>query len=250
VLRAYVLETKYEFLKHLRSPAYALPTLLAPIMFYLFFGIAMGSQFSGGTSLSRYLLATYGAFGVMGASLFSFGVGIALERSQGWLLLKQASPMPPLAYFLACGVVSAAFGTLIVLGLAILGTAFGGVRFSPETWLVLFAVLVAGTLPFCAIGLAIGALARPNAAPAIVNAIYLPMGFLAGLWIPIQLLPGALRPVAPILPGYHLGQLALGAIGAGEGAWWIHALVLAAYAAAGFSLAAFGFRRTEERVYD
>ncbi len=250
MLRAYVLETKYEFLKHLRMPAYSLPTLLAPIIFYLFFGIAMGSQIAGGTSLSRYLIATYGAFGVMGASLFSFGAGIAIERGQGWLLLKQASPMPPLAYFLARGIVAAAFGALIVLGLAILGTAFGGVRFGLETWLALFGILVAGTIPFCAIGLAIGAAARPNAAPAIVNAIYLPMGFLAGLWIPIQMLPGALRHVAPIFPGYHLGQLALGAIGTGEGAWWIHALVLVAYAAVGFWLAALGFRRAEERVYD
>jgi ABC-2 type transport system permease protein len=249
MLRAYVLETKYEFLKHLRMPAYALPTLLAPLMFYAFFGVAMGSQLADHVRLSRYLLATYGAFGVMGASLFSFGVGVALERSQGWLLLKRASPMPPLAYFLARGLVSAAFGALIVTGLAILGSAFGGVRLDATAWLALFGILVAGTLPFCAVGLAIGALARPNAAPGIVNMIYLPMGFLAGLWIPIQMLPRALQHVAPVLPGYHLGQLALGAIGAGQGAWWVHALVLALYAAAGFALAAVGFRRGEERVY-
>jgi ABC-2 type transport system permease protein len=250
MLRSYILETKFEFLKHLRMPSYALPTLLAPIMFYVFFGIAMGSQIAGGAHLSRYLLATYGAFGVMGASLFSFGVGIALERSNGWLMIKRASPMPPFAYFLARGIVAAAFGALIVMGLTVLATVFAHVHLTVATWFALFGVLVAGTIPFCALGLAVGAAAPPNSAPAIVNAIYLPMGFLAGLWIPLEVLPSALRVVAPVFPAYHLGQLALAAIGAAPVAgWWIHALVLAAYAAAGFWIAAIAFRRGEDRSY-
>jgi ABC-2 type transport system permease protein len=250
MLRSYALETKFEFLKHLRTPSYAIPTLLAPIMFYLFFGIAMGSQLAHGVQLSRYLLATYGAFGVMGASLFSFGVGIALDRSNGWLLLKRASPMPPLAYFFARGIVAAAFGAIIVIGLTSLGAAFGHVHLTIATWFTLFAILVAGTIPFCALGLAIGASAQPNSAPAIVNAIYLPMGFLAGLWIPIEMLPHALRSIAPIFPAYHLGQLALSAVGgAPSSGWWIHVLVLEVYAIAGFALAAIGFRRNEDRAY-
>ena len=31
---------------------------------------------------ARYLLATYGVFGVMGAGMFAFGVTVALEREQ------------------------------------------------------------------------------------------------------------------------------------------------------------------------
>ena len=58
-------------------------------------------------------------------------------------------------------------------------------------------------------GLAIGSFAGPNSAPATVNMIYLPMAFCAGLWIPFEFLPGALKQVAPFLPAYHLSQIAL-----------------------------------------
>ena len=44
------------------------------------------------------------------AALFGFGVGVAVERGQGWLLLKRATPMPPLAYLLAKMATAVAFG--------------------------------------------------------------------------------------------------------------------------------------------
>ena len=52
-----------------------------------------------------------------------------------------------------------------------------------------------------------------NAAPGIVNLIYLPMSFVSGLWIPIQYLPHWLQRIAPALPTYHLAQLMLGIFG-------------------------------------
>ena len=88
--RTYALEAKYEFLKVLRMPGYAIPSIAFPAMFYLLFGVIFGRQNVGAVSMSTYLIATYGAFGVIGASLFGFGVGVAIERGQGWLLLKRA----------------------------------------------------------------------------------------------------------------------------------------------------------------
>jgi len=82
---------------------------------------------------------------------------------------------------------------------------------------VLFFTLVIGALPFCALGLAIGYVAGPNSAPAIVNVIYLPMSFASGLWIPIEYLPKFLQKIAPMLPPYHFAQLALAMIGVGKG---------------------------------
>ena len=80
--RTYVLEAKYEFLKLLRMPGYALPSIAFPAMFYLLFGVLFGSRGVGGMSMATYLIATYGAFGVIGAALFGFGVGVAIERGR------------------------------------------------------------------------------------------------------------------------------------------------------------------------
>ena len=76
-LRIHLLEIKYEFLKALRMPAYALPTLGFPLVFYVFFGLVFGRGTGAGVHMATYLLATYGCFGVIGASLFGFGVTVA-----------------------------------------------------------------------------------------------------------------------------------------------------------------------------
>ena len=152
--RAYWMESKTELLKMARMKQYSISTVAFPLMFYCFFGLAMAPYSQGAVPISKYLLATYGAFGVMGATLYAFGVGVAVERGLGWLEVKRASPMPPAAYFLAKGVVSLTFGALVVTLLFALGAIFGGVRMPAGQWLLMWGALVAGAIPFGAIGLA------------------------------------------------------------------------------------------------
>ena len=249
--RSYVLEAKYEFLKQMRMPAYALPAIGFPVMFYLLFGVMFGGgRPAGSISIATYLLATYGTFGVIGAALFGFGVGVAVERGQGWMTLKRATPMPPLAYFTAKVVMAAGFGAVIVLLLSATGVAFGGVRLSAAVWPRLFVTLLLGAVPFCTIGLALGYFAGPNSAPAIVNLVYMPLSFASGLWIPIEMLPGPLKAAAPLLPPYHLAQLALSAVGAGRGgAMWAHVLALVGFAMIGLGVALIGYRRDEDQTW-
>jgi ABC-2 type transport system permease protein len=63
----------------------------------------------------------------------------------------------------------------------------------------------------------------------VINLIYLPMSFLSGLWMPLSILPPVVRGIAPLWPAYHLGQLALSAVGQpSEGATLVHVAALAA----------------------
>jgi hypothetical protein len=78
----------------------------------------------------------------------------------------------------------------------------------------LLLVNVTGVLPFCAIGLFMGSVISGQAAPAIINIIYLPMAFLSGVLFPIP--NRFLQQIQPLWPSYHLGQLTLGAVG---GTW-------------------------------
>ena len=123
-LRSYLLEARYECLRLLRTPSFALPSLLFPPLFYLLFGVLLNKS-SG--DAARYLLATYGVFGVMGAGLFAFGVTVALEREQGFLIYKRALPMPPGAYLFAKMAMAMVFAMLISLLLSILAATVGGV---------------------------------------------------------------------------------------------------------------------------
>lgn len=213
LLRSYAQEIRCEFLGLLRTQSFSLPTLLFPPMFYLLFAVLMSFGRDSGWQAGHYLLASYTVFGVMAPGLFGFGVTVALERERGWLRLKRVAPMPPGAYLTAKLAMAMAFAAIIFCIMAAMAVFAGGVRLPVDAWLSLLCVAVLGVLPFCAIGLLIGTLVGGQGAPAVVNLIYLPMAFLSGLWFPLAILPEFIQRIAPALPAYHLGQLALAAIG-------------------------------------
>ncbi|MEM8960551.1 MAG: ABC transporter permease [Acidobacteriota bacterium] len=207
------LETWTELVKLWRLPMYTLPTLTFPLMFYIIFGVVISPPTGGSVTMATYLIATYGVFGVMGASLFGLGVGLATERGQGWMVFKRATPMPPMVHILARSLVAMLFGAIVVAELFIVGMLFGGVEMSAATIVSLSAILIVSSLPFTAIGLALGYLCKPNSAPAVINMLYLPLSVASGLWIPIQVFPEWLQSVATFLPPFHAAQLALDRVG-------------------------------------
>lgn len=249
-MRTYLLEIKYEFLKALRMPQYSLPTLLFPVVFYLFFGVIFGGRNTGSVNMSEYLIATYGAFGVIGAALFGFGVSVAVERGQGWLEVKRTTPMPIGAYFVAKLAMAMIFSAIIVLLLMAMAAIFAGIFLAPLKALTLMAVLVAGSVTFCALGLALGFMAGPNSAAPIVNLIYLPMAFLSGLWVPIMFLPKSVQTLAHWLPAYHFSQLALRVMGGSQGKpVLLHVSAMVAAALLFGAVAYLGYRRDEGKTY-
>jgi ABC-2 type transport system permease protein len=206
-------ETKYEFLKLLRNRSFSLAVIGFPIMFYLLFGVSNRGANSSGIQMARYLLGGYACFGLISAALFGIGVGLAGERAAGWLEVKRASPMPPPAYLFAKCMGAIVFGLIIVTALTVLAVTIGGVSVTSIELVKMFGLSVVGSISFASMGFLLALLVPANAAPGIVNLIYLPMSFLSGLWMPIQYLPHWLQRVAPALPTYHLAQLMLGIFG-------------------------------------
>jgi len=249
-VRTYLLEIKYEFLKALRMPQYSLPTILFPIVFYVFFGVMFGQRNTGAIKMSEYLIATYGAFGVIGASLFGFGVSVAVERGQGWLEVKRTTPMPIAAYFAAKLAMAMVFSAIIVVLLMTVGATLGGVVLAPLEAIALFGVLIGGSITFCALGLALGFFCGPNSAAPLVNLIYLPLAFLSGLWVPITFLPKTVQAFAVWLPPYHFSQLALRVLGGSRGeSVLMHIGAMLAAAIVFCAIAYAGYRRDEGKTY-
>ena len=206
-LRSYLLEAKYEFLHLWRTPSFVLPSLLFPALFYVLFGVLLAGSRGGSGEMARYLLATYGVFGIMGAALFGFGVTIAIEREQGLLTYKRALPMPPGALLIAKMAMSMIFAAVISVILAVIAMTLAGVSLAPGQWLLLLLVNVLGVLPFCALGLWIGTVVGGSAAPAVVNILYLPMAFLSGCGCRCRSLPAFLSKLAPLWPSYTSRKL-------------------------------------------
>jgi len=239
---AYLAETRCEIRRYLRMPSFLLPVLLFPAVFYLMFGVLMSSSSDGG--VARYLLGSYTTFGVMSPGLFGFGMSLALERDGGLITLKRALPMPPSAYLLGklvMAMLAAATVSVLLMALAI---GVGGVELSAWQCLRLLVTGILGVVPFCAMGMLIGTLVKGQAAPGVVNLIYLPMAFLSGLWIPLSMFPSFLQKAAPIWPSYHLNRIALDSVGFEQGALWPALLVLVGISVAMLGLAVRRLRRS------
>lgn len=246
--RVYAKEIRYELTKLARNRAFALSTTGFPVIFYLMFAsMNAHSQFQG-QLYSRYLLAGYACFGAMGSSLFGIGAGLAHERGHGWLELKRASPMPAGAYLLAKLVASICFALVIAVLLSGLGTLISGHILSFYELGKLLLVVVGGVIPFASMGLLLGLLMAPNAAPGVINLIYLPLSFCGGLWMPVDMLPHWLQQVAHVLPSYYFSRLALRALGYSTVSPLLCWGVLAGYTVVLLAMCAFIFHRSEARA--
>jgi ABC-2 type transport system permease protein len=241
-------ETRYEFIRLLRTRSFSFSVVGFPVVFYLFFGIIMNrGQHIGAISVAKYVLASYAVFGMVGAALFGIGVGLAADLAAGWLELKRASPMPPLAYVLAKCCSAVFFGILIVSLLALMGITLGNVSLSFAEYARMIALTVVGVIPFVCMGLALALLVPFSAAPGITNMIYLPMSFCGGLWVPLMFLPHFMQTIAVLMPTYHLGQLMLGAFGyASTGSTLSHWEGLLGFTLLMLGVAAVALRRLEQ----
>jgi ABC-2 type transport system permease protein len=225
VLRAYAVEAKYESLRMLRAPGFAVPFLLLPVALYLLFAVLLfGAQIGKDPKGALYTFMGFSILGVMGPGMFGFGVTVAMEREQGLLKLKRALPMPAAASLVAKMLMSMLF-VAIVMATMVAAAPLGHLQLSAGQLLSVSLVNIAGSLPFCALGFFIGSLSSAKAAPAFVNLLYLPMIYLSAILFP---LPKSMYWFAAISPAYHLDQLAFASMGvASDGATAIHLLVLA-----------------------
>src|ERR1700754_4338042 len=141
-------ETKYEFLKLLRNKAFSLAVIGFPVMFYLLFGVANRGANDGNVHMAKYMLGGYACFGLVGAALFGIGVSLANERAAGWIEVKRASPMPPLAYLFAKCATAVAFGLIIVALLSTLSVTMGGVSLCRLELAKMAGITIVGSISF------------------------------------------------------------------------------------------------------
>jgi ABC-2 type transport system permease protein len=195
----------------LRSPAFAIPFLLLPIVLYVLFGVLLaGSMSKGDPTLAKMMFVNWSVFGVMGPGMFGFGMFVATEREQGLLTFKRALPMPPAAYLLAKMAMATLFAGIIMATLVIASILFGHSGLSAGQYAGIWLLDMLGSLPFCAVGLFIGTRASAKSAPAFANLAYLPFMHLGGLFYP---LPKSVQPIEFISPAFYLDKLGLRLIG-------------------------------------
>jgi ABC-2 type transport system permease protein len=213
LLRAYLMEARLETVGALRTVGFALPFLAVPVAVYLLFGVVIvgdtGESSEFGAAIADYLFTGFAVMAVAMPGIFS-GCILATERDGNLLTLKRALPLPPGATIVAKVLMATAVSAVAVTLVVTAALLAGKITISLAQVAIVWAVLIVGTIPFCAMGLLIGALVSGSAAPAYGNLVFLPMMWLSGLFIP---LPAFLERWVVIWPTFHLQQLALALAG-------------------------------------
>ena len=243
LIRALAFETLAEWRNLARMPAFSVPTLFFPVGFYTMFAVVL--PFANTPEAAVTLLVNFTIFGVIGPGLFAFGVGLANDRDQGWLRLKQACPLPVPIMMLARMLVAMVFALAVVVALFAVAATLGEVRLQRGAWALLALVGVLAVIPASALGLAFGAWLNARAAVAIVNIAYLGSAVLSGLWFPLHIMPSAVQSMAPALPPFHLAELGrqaagIEAAGPAYPVFWLVCVTIIAVA-----VAMLGLRRPE-----
>lgn len=229
----------------LRTPAYVVPSIIFPSMFYALFAMPYGRA---NADAANFVLASYTAFAIVGVTLFQFGVGIAMERGRPWERYLRSLPVSVITRFVARIVVAVTIGVMSAGLLALVARFFTPVSMTPAQWMLLGAYAMLGAVPFVVIGLAIAYLTPPRGALPITNIVYLLGAYAGGFWMPPQYLPSFVAGISPYLPMRQYGELLWSITAPGHDP--IHAATILAYYTLAFAaIAVIGYRRDEKARY-
>lgn len=173
---------------------------LLPLLFLLFFGSLNRNNRVNGHQFIDFFLPGMLGFSVVATALSNLAISLPIQRDQLILKRLRATPIPTML-FLAGKVLMA---TIVILAQSVVMLVVGFLFFDltiPRSLVAVALWLIAGSMVFSAIGFALaGLIPTGDAAPAIVNAVYLPMVFLGGAFFPTDSMPRFLRLVAEVLP--------------------------------------------------
>jgi ABC-2 type transport system permease protein len=214
LLHAYFSEVKYEFVRTLRTIAFAVPFLIMPLGIYLLMNmLTPASLFVKQPNIAVAMFSGICVFSVIAPGIFAVGCSLAIERDAGLMKFRRALPAPGGSTIVAKICAAMLFSVVSLIPLTVGALLLGKLTLGVGSMAAILGVSVLGSIPFSAMGLFLGAYVSGSAAPAFGNLVFLPMMWLSGLFIP---LPAAVQGQMIFWPSFHLDQLALHAAGITE----------------------------------
>lgn len=239
--------TRYELLRTLRNRRFFFFSLGFPLVLY--FVIAGPNRHeldfqSTGISAPLYYMTALASWGTMMAIL-STGGRIATERQYGWNRQLRISPLSTRVYFRIKVVTGYALALISLVALYVSGLVLG-VHLSAGHWLEMTVLILAGLIPFAALGVLMGHLLTADSVGPAMGGITSLLALVSGVWFPISS-GSILHDVAQFLPSYWLVQA--GRVGVGGQVWGATAwLVVAVWTVVLAALARRAYRRDTERA--
>ena len=229
-----------------RNPSAAFFNFLLPLLFLGFFGAIL----SGSQKDLDVIVPGIAGMAVLSTTFSALAMNMTFLREAGVLKRMRGTPLPSGSYLAGVAgnaVTNTALQIVIVLAVGKVAFAVDGLRDVPE----LLVFVAVGVVCFASLGVALShVIPNFDSAPAYVNAIFLPVIFISGVFYDADNVPRFLRDIAEVLPLTHLIDGLTGAMVSGKGlADNAGSLaVVAAWAVAGLFFAIRGFSWESRRA--
>ncbi|MFD6067450.1 ABC transporter permease [Amycolatopsis lurida] len=192
-----------EIVRTFRSTRFVLFAVAFPVLMFL---LQANVFVAGDANFAGVIMVNMMAFGAFSAAMTS-GAKLAIERSAGWQRQLRLTPLTGAGYLggKALSAMLVALPSLLVVPLV--GVLFQGVHLDAAGWLRLVAGIWLGAIPLVLLGLLLGQFGTPESMQPLNMIVMMGMGFLGGLWIPIDGMPSWMAGLAQVTPTYWLIQL-------------------------------------------
>jgi ABC-2 type transport system permease protein len=231
-----------------RNPASVFFTVMLPLIFLFIFATIFGNEDieERGVKTTTYYVPAIISLAVISATTQSLAINLTEDRERGLLKRVRGTPLPAPAFVAGRVGNSIVVSLLMVVLVALIGKLVYDVSLPDQTIPAVLITLAIGAFSFCCLGFALTALIpSEDAAPAISNAVVLPLYFISGVFIPDSEIPSGVLQVADVFPIRHFFEAFFAAWDpstTGSGLELGHLAIVAAWGLAGLALALRAFR--------
>lgn len=200
-------ETGHQLKLFLRRPAAVFFVVFMPIVLLVLFTEIFGNEEipGEGFTTAQFYAPSLAVFGAVMACYTYLSIATASARDLGILKRLRGTPLPPAVYMAARIAAVSVIGMITAALVIAVGMALYGVQLLPDKLPAVLLALVAGTLCFAALGMALTGLCRNNeTVQAVSNATLLPVAFISDVFVRPTLEPPAwISALADLFPLKH-----------------------------------------------
>ncbi|MDG4824230.1 ABC transporter permease [Asanoa sp. WMMD1127] len=240
-----LVHARYQLLETIRIPIALIGSAFFPAASMLFFVVPFAGDDPVGATFATASMVT---FSIMVSSLFTYGVGVAEDRSQPWdgyMRTLAAGAGPRFTGRILAGMTLA---LLSLIPVVLIGALFTEATVSLTGLLLGIGTVFVGALPFTLMGLAIGYALPLKAALVVCQVIFFPLAFGGGLMSAPDQAPGIIATIAPYLPTRGAVELMWAAVGDFRPSP-LSLVMFAVWTVAAGAVAVWAYRRDEGRRF-
>lgn len=199
-------QLRFDLLIFRRNSAAAFFTVALPLIFLVIFTSIFGNEtMDNGSKVATLYVPGILSMAVVSATTTNLAMTMTARRERGVLKRVRGTPLPPWIFILAEALAGAVISAVMAVIITVVGRVFFGVSLNLHSVPTLVITIAIGATALSLVGLALTTtIPSEEAAPAITNAIMLPLYFISDVFIPGDQTPDWVSTVGSLFPIQHL----------------------------------------------